>query len=224
VVLIPAWRLATAIAPYYSAHNKELLENHSRDNRNWPSATRLRNYSMPVLDARAKYVHDGGTKNSQIDAPLVAAFQMQADTIFIISDGHPTSTAPSSTKNSRNTKGQRLQPKNRWSKLVEKERQRMEKSNDESSPKYWKEIDEETPSEGAADCHQRSLGKAVHQALPSSRAGQDFLLRRRLTMFKHSRWRRQKEASKNYTVDYRGCAFLKALAQEFHGRYREFAV
>ena len=45
---------------------------------------------MPVLDARAKYVHDGGTKNSQIDAPLTAAFQMQADTIFIISDGRPT--------------------------------------------------------------------------------------------------------------------------------------
>ena len=81
---------AEFIEPYYSGFGKELLENYSRENRNWPSATRLRNYSMPVLEARAKYVHDGGTKNSQIDAPLTAAFQMHADTIFIISDGHPT--------------------------------------------------------------------------------------------------------------------------------------
>ena len=42
---------------------------------------------MPMLEATAKYVSGGGNKNSQIDAPLAAAFQMQADTIFIISDG-----------------------------------------------------------------------------------------------------------------------------------------
>ena len=62
---------AEFIAPYYSVYGKELLENYSRDNRNWPSATRLRNYSMPVLEARAKYVHEGvGRRTAKSTPPL----------------------------------------------------------------------------------------------------------------------------------------------------------
>ena len=78
------------IAPYYADFGKEVLQNYSQDNRDWPSATRLHNYNLPMLESRAKYVSEGGSRNSQIDAPLAAAFQMQADTIFIISDGSPT--------------------------------------------------------------------------------------------------------------------------------------
>jgi len=48
---------------------------------------------MPMMAATAKYTSGGGNKNSQMDAPLVAAFQMQADTIFIISDGYPVFVA-----------------------------------------------------------------------------------------------------------------------------------
>ena len=77
------------ISPYFAEYGKELLKNYSEEKREWPSATRLRNYNLPMLQATAKYVSGGGNKNSQIDAPLVAAFEMKADTIFIISDGYP---------------------------------------------------------------------------------------------------------------------------------------
>ena len=59
------------ISPYYSEYGKELLQNYSEDKRSWPSATRLRNYTMPMMESRGKYVSDGGHTNSQIDAPLV---------------------------------------------------------------------------------------------------------------------------------------------------------
>ena len=38
------------ISPYYSEYGKELLQNYSEDKRAWPSATRLHNYSMPMLE------------------------------------------------------------------------------------------------------------------------------------------------------------------------------
>jgi hypothetical protein len=59
--------------------------------------------------------------------------------------------------------------------------------------------------------------------------GPDFLLRRRLTIFKHWRWSRMGEDKSKlpkihtvaYGADAAGAAFLQALAREFPGRYKK---
>ena len=131
------------ISPYYSEYGKELLQNYSEDKRDWPSATRLRNYTMPMLQAAGKYVSESGHRNSQIDAPLVAAFQMQADTIFIISDGAPIFERALFGKELEEYERRLKEAQERWAKVTEKERQNIEKANKESSEKYWKEVDAE---------------------------------------------------------------------------------
>ena len=131
------------IAPYYADFGKELLQNYSQDNRNWPSATRLRNYNLPMLESTAKYVSGGGNRNSQIDTPLAAAFQMQADTIFIISDGAPSFERALFGKELEEYQRRAAEAEEKWAKLSSKELERIEKSNKESVEKFWKELDAE---------------------------------------------------------------------------------
>jgi hypothetical protein len=50
------------------------------------------------------------------------------------------STAPSATKNSSNTKGRVAEAEERWSKLAEKERQRIEKASEKIPIKFWKDL------------------------------------------------------------------------------------
>ena len=217
---------AEFISPYYSEYGKELLQNYSRDNRSWPSATRLRNYSMPLLEAKAKYVSDGGNKNSQVDAPLVAAFQMQADTIFIISDGHPIFERALFGKELEAYQKRVAEAEERWAKLSEKERQRTEKSNKENSEKWWKELDEENAKRARHGLPPKVFEEGGPSASfspgrPTLSPSETIDYIRALAMESYGEVKKfPKIYSVGYGADASGEAFLQALSREFHGRYR----
>jgi hypothetical protein len=217
------------ISPYYSEYGKELLQNYSENKRTWPSATRLRNYTMPMLESTGKYVADGGNKNSQIDAPLVAAFQMQADTIFIISDGYPIFQRALFGKELEEYQRRLSEAQERWAKLTEKERERIDKSNKETTENYWKEVD----AENARRARRGLPPKVVEQGGP---AGVGFdVARPNLSTTQTLEYIRalaielygddKKKFPKIYTVAYGadagGEGFLDALAREFHGRFKK---
>lgn len=218
---------AEFISPYYSEYGKQLLENYSQDKRDWPPATRLRNYTMPLLQARGKYVSDGGNKNSQADAPLVAAFQMRADTIFIISDGHPIFERALFGKELEEYQRKVAEAEERWAKLSEKERQRTEKANKESSEKYWKDLDEENAKRARHGLQPKVFEEggpstSFIPGRPSLSPTQTIEYIRALAVESYGDDKKlPKIYSVGYGVDAGGEAFLQALAREFHGRYRK---
>jgi hypothetical protein len=221
---------ADFIAPYYADFGKQLLVNYSQDVRNWPPATRLRNYyNMPMLEATAKYVSGGGNKNSEIDAPLVAAFQMQADTIFIISDGYPIFERALFGKELEEYQRRVAEAEEKWAKLGEKEREKIDKSNKESTEKYWKEIDEENakrarrglPPKVFEEGGPGGVGFNVGRPTLSPTQTIEYIHALAVELYGDDK----KKFPKIYTVAYGanagGEAFLQALAREFHGRFKK---
>ena len=217
------------ITPYYADFGKELLQNYSQDNRNWPSATRLRNYNMPMLESNAKYVSGGGNRNSQIDAPLAAAFQMRADTIFIISDGAPSFERALFGKELEEYQRRVAEAQEKEAKVTQKERERIDKANKETAEKYWKDRDAENVKRA-----RRGLPPKVFESGGPSGIGGFGVGRPSLTPSETIEYIRaiaielyadQKKLPKIYTVAYGaqagGEGFLQALAREFHGRYRK---
>jgi len=217
----------TFITPYYADFGKELLQNYADNKREWPSATRLRNYNMPLLQASGKWV-SGGPKNSQIDAPLVAAFQMQADTIFIISDGYPTFERALFGKELEEYQRRVAEADEKWAKLNEKEREKIDKSNKENSEKYWKEVD----AENAKRARRGLPPKVIEQGGP---VGFGFSVGRpNLSKTETIEYIRalaaelygddKKKFPKIYTVAYgadgAGEDFLKSLAEAFKGKFK----
>ncbi|HEY5813843.1 MAG TPA: hypothetical protein VIT23_14460 [Terrimicrobiaceae bacterium] len=218
---------AEFISPYYSEYGKELLKNYSQDNRNWPPATRLRNYTMPVLEAKTKYVYEGSNKNSQVDTPLVAAFKMQADTIFIISDGNPTFDKALFGKELEDFEKRVAQADEKFAKLGDKERQRTEKANKEKSDKFWKELDEENAKRARHGLPPRVYeegGPSISHALGRPTLTQsetiDYIRALALECYGDAK-KLPKIYSVGYGADAAGETFLQALAREFHGRYRK---
>jgi hypothetical protein len=221
---------ADFIAPYYADFGKQLLVNYSQDVRNWPPATRLRNYyNMPMLEATAKYVSGGGNKNSEIDAPLVAAFQMQADTIFIISDEYPIFERALFGKELEEYQRRVAEAEEKWAKLGEKEREKIDKSNKESTEKYWKEIDEENakrarrglPPKVFEEGGPGGVGFNVGRPTLSPTQTIEYIHALAVELYGDDK----KKFPKIYTVAYGanagGEAFLQALAREFHGRFKK---
>jgi hypothetical protein len=216
------------ISPYYMEYGKELLQNYSEDKRAWPSATRLHNYSMPMLASRRKYVSDGGNKNSQIDTPLVAAFQMQADTIFIISDGYPIFERALFGKELEELQKREAEAQEKSAKITAKEQEKIDKANKETDEKYWKEVD----AENAKRARRGLPPKVVEEGGPA-RIG-FFVARPNLTTSQVIEYMRalaaelygddKKKYPRIYTVAYGadagGEAFLSALAREFKGRFK----
>ncbi len=215
------------ISPYYAEYGKTLLQNYSEDKRDWPSATRLRNYSMPMLESRGKYVSDGGNKNSQIDAPLVAAFQMQADTIFIISDGYPIFERALFGKELEEYERRVTEAHERWAKITEKEREKIDKANKETTEKYWKEVDAENAKRARRGLPPKVLeeggpvGIGFSVGRPNLSNPQTIEYIRALATELYGE---DKKFPKIYTVAYGadagGEAFLDALAREFRGRFK----
>jgi hypothetical protein len=218
---------AEFISPYYSEYGKEVLQNYSKDNRSWPSATRHRNYSMPILNARTKYVHEGGNKNSQIDAPLVAAFEMQADTIFVISDGHPTFDRALFDRELREQEKRIADAEERWNKLSEKERQRTEYAQKENSDKFWKGLDEENAKRARRGLPPKVFESGGPSAIyvvgwPSLSPSQiiEYIGALAAELYGGDRKKFPRIYTVAYGADPDGDAFLRALAQEFHGKSR----
>jgi von Willebrand factor type A domain len=218
---------ADFISPYYSDFGKEVLQKYSQDDRSWPSATRLHNYNLPMFEATAKYVNPGGG-NTQIDAPLAAAFQMQADTIFIISDGAPTFERALFGKELEEFQRRVAEAADRKAKLSAKELERMEKSNKESAEKYWKDID----AENAKRARRGLPPKVFENGGPGGvgfDVGRPTLTPSQIIDYIHAIavevYGDPKKMPKIYTVAYGadagGDAFLQSLAREFHGRYRK---
>jgi hypothetical protein len=217
------------ISPYYADFGKEVLKNYSQDNRSWPSATRLSNYSMPMLEAAAKHVSGGGNRNSQIDAPLAAAFQMQADTIFIISDGAPSFERALFGKELEEYERRVAEAREKEAKITSQEQKKIEKTNKEMSDKYWKDLDALNSKRA-----RRGLPPKVFESGGPGGIGSFGVGRPSLTPSETIEYIRaiavelygdQKKMPKIYTVAYGaqagGEAFLQALAREFHGRHRK---
>ena len=218
----------TFISPYYADFGKAVLENYSQDSRDWPSATRLRNYQLPMLESRPKYVSEGGHKNSQIDAPLVAAFQMQADTIFIISDGTPIFERALFGKELEEYQRRVAQLEEKWERLSASEREKVGKKNKEISDKYWKNLD----AENAKRARRGLPPKVFEEGQPGGIVPS--VSPPRLTPSQTIEYIRaladelypdKKKMPKIYTVAYGaqagGEAFLQMLSKEFRGRHKK---
>ena len=217
------------ISPYYADYGKEVLQNYSDDKRSWPSATRLQNYNLPMLNATAKYVSGGGNRNSLIDAPLAAAFQMKADTIFIISDGYPIFERALFGKELEEYERRAAEAADKWAKLSAKEREKLEKINKESSEKYWKELDAENakrarrglPPKVFEEGSPGGIGFNVGRPQLNPKEIVAYIRALALEVYQED----QKKLPKIYTVSYGAQAggeqFLQDLAREFHGRYRK---
>ncbi len=74
------------IQPYFGNFTPEFIAECMAKKR-YPNASRLKNFQAPKLEALEKYASGSGT--TRLDLALIAAFQMKADTIFVISDGQP---------------------------------------------------------------------------------------------------------------------------------------
>jgi hypothetical protein len=216
------------ISPYYADFGKEVLQNYSQDKRDWPSATRLHNYNLPMLESTAKYVGEGGNKNSQINAPLAAAFQMQADTIFIISDGYPVFERALFGKELEEYQRRVKEAEEKWAKLSPKELERIEKSNQESREKYWKALDAENAKRARRGLPPKVFeeggpgGTGFGVGRPSLTSAQTIEYIRAMAVELYGD---KKKMPKIYTVAYGAQAggeeFLQSLSREFHGRYRK---
>jgi hypothetical protein len=217
------------ISPYYSEYGKELLQNYSEDKRNWPSATRLRNYTMPMLQAAGKYVSESGHRNSQIDAPLVAAFQMQADTIFIISDGYPIFERALFGKELEEYQRRVAEAEEKLAKLSKKDREKMDKANKEISEKYWKDLDEENAKRARRGLPPKvfeqgqftGIGFSVGRPNLSPAQTIDYIRDLAVELYGDDKKKLPKIYTVAYGSDAGGEAFLQALAREFHGRYKK---
>jgi hypothetical protein len=216
------------ITPYYADFGKAVLEKYSQDSRDWPPATRLHNYQLPMLESRAKYVSEGGNKNSQIDVPLAAAFQMQADTIFIISDGTPSFERALFGKELEEYQRRVTETEEKWAKLSSKELERIQKANKESAEKFWKELDAENarrarrglPPKVFEEGQPGGIGPSVGR--PSLTPSQIIEYIRALA---EELYGDKKKMPKIYTVAYGaqagGEAFLQMLSKEFRGRHKK---
>jgi hypothetical protein len=82
-------------------------------------------------------------KQEQSDRCLAAAFQMKADTIFIISDGYPVFERALFGRELEEYERRVAEAEEKWAKLSQSDRGKLEKKNKESAEKYWKELDAE---------------------------------------------------------------------------------
>jgi hypothetical protein len=217
------------IDPYYATFGKELLENYSQENRHWPPATRLHNFNLPMLQSRAKYVSEGGNRNSQIDAPIAAAFQMKADTIFIISDGHPAFERALFGKELEEFERRVAEVNDKWDKLSTKEREKIDKINKETADKYWKELDAENAKRARRGLPPKVFEEGSPHAIapvvgrPHLTVAQvvEYIRAIALEMYEEG----EKKFPKIYTISYGSQAggeeFLQTLAREFHGRSKK---
>lgn len=159
---------------------------------------------------------------------LVAAFQMQADTIFIISDGAPTFERALFGKELEEYQRRVAEADEKWAKLNEKERAKIDKSNKENSEKYWKEVD----AENAKRVRRGLPPKVIEQGGP---VGFGFSVGRpNLSKTETIEYIRalaaelygddKKKFPKIYTVAYgadgAGEDFLKSLAEAFKGKFK----
>jgi hypothetical protein len=217
------------ISPYYADYGKEVLQNYSEDKRSWPSATRLRNYTLPMLNATTKYVSGGGNRNSLIDAPLAAAFQMKADTIFIISDGYPIFERALFGKELEEYERRVTEAEEKWAKLSAKERDKLDKANKEIADNYWKDLDAENAKRARRGLPPKVFeegnpgGIVPHVSRPRLTPAETIEYIRALALEIYQQ--DEKKLPKIYAVSYGsqagGEAFLQALAREFHGRYKK---
>ncbi len=216
------------ISPYYSEYGEELLQNYSENKREWPSATRLRNYTKPMLQATGKWVGEGGHKNSQIDAPLVAAFQMQADTIFIISDGYPIFERALFGKEFEEYQRRLTEAQERWDKVTAKEREKIEKSNKETNEKYWKDVDDENAKRARRGLPPKvveqggpvGIGFSVGRPNLSATQTIEYIRDLAIELYGDDKRKLPKIYTVAYGADAGGEAFLQSLAREFKGRFK----
>ena len=181
-----------------------------------------------MLESRAKYVSEGGNRNSQIDVPLAAAFQMQADTIFIISDGAPSFERALFGKELEEYQRRATEAEEKWAKLSSKELERIQKSNKESAEKFWKELDAENakrarrglPPKVFEEGQPGGVGPSVGR--PSLTPSQTIEYIRALA---EELYGDKKKMPKIYTVAYGaqagGEVFLQMLSKEFRGRHKK---
>jgi hypothetical protein len=181
-----------------------------------------------MMEARGKYVADGGHTNSQIDAPLVAAFQMQADTIFIISDGAPIFERALFGKELEVYEKKVAEAQERWAKVMEKDRDKIEKANKESTEKYWKEVDAENakrarqglPPKVAEQGGPIGLGMSVGRPNLSTTETIDYIRALAAELYGEDKRKFPRIYTVSYGADAAGESFLKTLAQEFHGKFK----
>jgi hypothetical protein len=152
---------------------------------------------------------------------------MQADTIFIISDGRPTFDRALFDKELKEHERRVAEAEERWSKVAERERERIEKGHRENSDKFWKDIDEENKKRA-----RRGLPPKVFEtggpsasyvpAWPSLSLDQtiEYISALAAEMYENNKKKFPKIYSVAYGADREGDAFLQDLAREFHGRYK----
>jgi hypothetical protein len=154
---------------------------------------------------------------------------MQADTIFIISDGAPSFERALFGKELEEYERRVAEAREKEAKITSQEQKKIEKTNKEMSDKYWKDLDALNSKRA-----RRGLPPKVFESGGPGGIGSFGVGRPSLTPSETIEYIRaiavelygdQKKMPKIYTVAYGaqagGEAFLQALAREFHGRHRK---
>ena len=112
---------------------------------------------------------------------------MQADTIFIISDGAPIFQRALFGKELEEYQKKVAEAQERWAKVMEKDREKIDKANKESTEKYWKEVDAENAKRARHGLPPKVFEEGGPVGLGMSVGRPTYPPRRRLTTFEPSR-------------------------------------
>lgn len=219
------------ITPYYGDFGKEMLKNYSQGNRNWPSATRLHNYRVPTLKASEKWLgSERNEGNSSVDIPIIAAFGMKADTIFIISDGSPAIRRAFSPKEREEHERKVKEAQEQIARMNPKDVEKLEQKAKETAEAYWKKVDEENARRA-----RRGLPPKVTQFVavggpplpfapgpPLMTTGEiiEYLRDIATELYGPDKNKHPRIYTISYGTKTAGEIFLKDLAREFKGRNR----
>jgi hypothetical protein len=153
---------------------------------------------------------------------------MQADTIFIISDGAPSFERALVGKELEEYQRRAEKSEEEWAKMGQKQLERIEKRNKENAEKFWKELDAENAKRARRGLPPKVFeegspgGTGPGVGRPSLTPAETIDYFRALA---EELYGDKKKMPKIYTVSYGaqagGEAFLQALAREFHGRHKK---
>ena len=115
----------------------------------------------------------------------------------------------------------------RWSKVAEKERQRIEKSHRENSDKFWKDMDEENKKRARRGLPPKVFetggpGASHVPGWPTLSLEQtiEYVSALAAELYANDKKKFPKIYSVAYGADRDGETFLQNLAREFHGRHK----
>lgn len=213
------------MSPYFEGFAAKIKEGFASGKFVMPNATRLGNYHPRVTESLTKFVWAGfdaesstfGTGTSRMDLALMAAFEMKADAIFVISDGNPWIY--------RALVGKELEEFEKLRKKVEDQAMKSPQRREEQEKKRFQEREAENKKRLRRGLPPKVIERyGVGGSRPPKLTHAEVLEYLRAFMIEM-----YGDDSKNYPRIYAVAygsdageeAFLRELAKEYRGRFRK---